>query len=95
MFKDSDLLISPTELVRDLTDRINILWREHPGGDNKPWTDAVKVHLHEIAGTLSKPEQQLKVEAIYTHSEPGMREFLLDVVWCKLHRRALPNAESR
>lgn len=73
-----DASIDPKKLIHKLVDEI----RQYDGGntwrygDNKPWTDAVKIGLGNIARNLP-----VATSYVYTAFELGAREFLLDIVW--------------
>ena len=71
------LPIEPQELIQQLvtevTSRVSGNWSSK---ENTTWTLAVKEALKLIATRHSKT-----AKCFYTRAEPGMREFLLDVVW--------------
>jgi hypothetical protein len=80
-FEQSEFLITPDQLVKDLGVKMDALWKAQPKAGNAEWTRQVKGFLREIAQELENPADNLSIEVLYTNATPDTHEFLLDVVW--------------
>jgi hypothetical protein len=67
-FEQSEFLITPEQLVKDLGVRMDALWKAQPKAGNAEWTRQVKGFLREIAQELVNPAEELSIEVLYTNA---------------------------
>jgi hypothetical protein len=66
-FSDSEVLITPERLVRQLGEKMDALWKAQPKVGNSEWTRQVKQFLADIGSELENPAEHLWIRSVDTN----------------------------